>query len=263
MLGRKSKAAALAVAVCGLIAAAHPERARRRSAGIAGSHQRSRCSTGPASTSTPTSWAISTRSSATTSNIATADYLSSLTTGLTNGDIDVIMEEWDTTAQEAMRASDATGQDRASRQARPQGQGRVVVPDLHEGEVPGPAELGGAEGSEMRRRRSPRRKPRPRAAISAGPVTWERIRRRARQGARPAVRRSCMPAPTPRCSPNCSRPRSARRRSCCGSIRRTGRQRSTRANGCSSRNTRRNATSRRSITAASRTARSGSMAGPE
>src|SRR6476620_11780209 len=39
----------------------------------------------------------------------TADYLSSMTTGLTNGDIDVIMEEWDTTAQEAMRASDATG----------------------------------------------------------------------------------------------------------------------------------------------------------
>src|SRR5499427_11098006 len=38
-----------------------------------------------------------------------ADYLSSLTTGLTNGDITVIMEEWDTTAQEAMRASDATG----------------------------------------------------------------------------------------------------------------------------------------------------------
>src|SRR4030095_891783 len=35
---------------------------------------------------------------------APADYLSSLTTGLTNGDITVIMEEWDTTGQEAMRA---------------------------------------------------------------------------------------------------------------------------------------------------------------
>jgi glycine betaine/proline transport system substrate-binding protein len=39
----------------------------------------------------------------------TADYLSSLTTGLTTGDIDVGLEFWDTTAQEAMKASDATG----------------------------------------------------------------------------------------------------------------------------------------------------------
>src|ERR1700733_12547753 len=40
----------------------------------------------------------------------TADYLSSLTTGLTNGDLDVGLEFWDTTAGEAMKASDATGQ---------------------------------------------------------------------------------------------------------------------------------------------------------
>ena len=40
----------------------------------------------------------------------TADYLSSLTTGLTNGDITVGMEYWDTTAGEAMKASDATHQ---------------------------------------------------------------------------------------------------------------------------------------------------------
>jgi glycine betaine/proline transport system substrate-binding protein len=40
----------------------------------------------------------------------TADYLSSLTTGLTTGDIDIITEEWDTTAGDAMKASDATGQ---------------------------------------------------------------------------------------------------------------------------------------------------------
>lgn len=39
----------------------------------------------------------------------TADYLSSLTTSLTNGDVDVAMEFWDTTAGEAMAASDATG----------------------------------------------------------------------------------------------------------------------------------------------------------
>ena len=39
----------------------------------------------------------------------TADYLSSLTTGLTNGDLTVGVEYWDTTAGEAMKASDATG----------------------------------------------------------------------------------------------------------------------------------------------------------
>src|SRR5918995_1506794 len=40
----------------------------------------------------------------------TADYLSSLTTGLTTGDLTVGMEYWATTAGEAMVASDATGQ---------------------------------------------------------------------------------------------------------------------------------------------------------
>lgn len=40
----------------------------------------------------------------------TADYLSSLTTGLTNGDLTLAMEYWQTTAGEAMMASDATGQ---------------------------------------------------------------------------------------------------------------------------------------------------------
>ena len=40
----------------------------------------------------------------------TADYLSSLTTGLTNGDITVGVEYWDTTAGEAMVASMKTGQ---------------------------------------------------------------------------------------------------------------------------------------------------------
>ncbi|MBC8048931.1 MAG: ABC transporter substrate-binding protein [Chitinophagales bacterium] len=39
----------------------------------------------------------------------TAEYLSSLTTGLTNGDIAIGVEFWDTTAGEAMKASDATG----------------------------------------------------------------------------------------------------------------------------------------------------------
>ncbi len=40
----------------------------------------------------------------------TGDYLSSLTTSLTNGDLTLGLEYWDTTAGEAMKASDATGQ---------------------------------------------------------------------------------------------------------------------------------------------------------
>jgi glycine betaine/proline transport system substrate-binding protein len=40
----------------------------------------------------------------------TGDYLSSLTTSLTNGDITIGVEYWDTTAGEAMKASEATGQ---------------------------------------------------------------------------------------------------------------------------------------------------------
>ena len=39
----------------------------------------------------------------------TADYLSSLTTGLTDGDVDIGLEYWDTTAGDAMKASDETG----------------------------------------------------------------------------------------------------------------------------------------------------------
>ncbi len=42
----------------------------------------------------------------------TADYLSSLTTGLINGDLTLGMEFWDTTAQEAMTASEAAGGER-------------------------------------------------------------------------------------------------------------------------------------------------------
>ena len=40
----------------------------------------------------------------------TGDYLSSLTTSLTNGDVTVGIEYWDTTAGEPMKAPAATGQ---------------------------------------------------------------------------------------------------------------------------------------------------------
>ena len=199
----------------------------------------------------------------------TADYLSSLTTGLTNGDLTVGMEFWDTTAGEAMAASDATGQTEKLGPLGPQGQGRVVVSDLHEGEVPGPAQLGSAEGSEMRRGLldAGNRAERP---LSRRPGDLGRLRRRARRLARPALHRHPCRHRRARCSPSWTPPISARRRSCCGSIRRTGRRPSTRANGSNSRTTRRSATTDPawgsntdwpSMTAASRPAKSGNIPG--
>jgi ABC-type proline/glycine betaine transport systems, periplasmic components len=44
----------------------------------------------------------------------TADYLSSLTTGLTNGDVDIGLEYWDTTAGDAMKASEPPARRSAS-----------------------------------------------------------------------------------------------------------------------------------------------------
>ncbi len=91
--------------------------------------------------------------------------------------------------------------DRAARRARAQGQGRVVVSALHEGEMPGPAELGGAQGSEMRR-----------SVLDAGdgaegPLSRRagdlgRFRRRARRSARSAVHGGPCRHRRARCSPN-------------------------------------------------------------
>ena len=97
----------------------------------------------------------------------TADYLSSLTTGLTNGDLDVGLEFWDTTAGEAMKASDATGQTERLGKLGPKAKEEWWFPDLHEGEMPGPAGLACAAGSEMRRGLLDGRDRAARAAISA------------------------------------------------------------------------------------------------
>ncbi len=81
----------------------------------------------------------------------TADYLSSLTTGLTNGDLTLAMEFWD---YDGRRGDEGVRRDRPDREARSawsEGQGRVVVSGIHEGEMPRPAQLGSAEGPEMRR----------------------------------------------------------------------------------------------------------------
>jgi ABC-type proline/glycine betaine transport system substrate-binding protein len=97
-----------------------------------------------------------------------ADYLAQFA-GLESGDLHVAMEMWETTGRDAMDASTATGKTENLRPDRHEGQGRVVVPFLHEGEVPRPAQLGSAEGRRHAPRPSRRPRPRPRAAISAGP----------------------------------------------------------------------------------------------
>ena len=70
-----------------------------------------------------------------------ADYLAQFA-GLETGDLHVAMEMWATTGQEAMDEVDRHRQDREPRRDRHAGEGGVVVPGLHEGEVPGPARTG-------------------------------------------------------------------------------------------------------------------------
>jgi glycine betaine/proline transport system substrate-binding protein len=67
----------------------------------------------------------------------TADYLSSLTTGLTNGDLTLGMEFWATTAGEAMAASDATGQTENLGPLGPQAKEEWWFPEYMKEKCPG------------------------------------------------------------------------------------------------------------------------------
>jgi glycine betaine/proline transport system substrate-binding protein len=66
----------------------------------------------------------------------TGDYLSSLTTSLTNGDVTLGLEYWDTTAGEAMKASEATGQTERLGTLGPKAKEEWWYP-LYEGKCPG------------------------------------------------------------------------------------------------------------------------------
>ena len=74
-----------------------------------------------------------------------ADYLAQFA-GLETGDLHVAMEIWETTGREAMDAAHRHWQGVELGPHRHAGQGRMVVSRLHEGALPRPAELGGAEG---------------------------------------------------------------------------------------------------------------------
>ena len=62
-----------------------------------------------------------------------ADYISSLTTGLTTGDITIALEYWDTTAGEGDGGLRCDRPDGAPRHARAEGEGGVVVSAVYEG----------------------------------------------------------------------------------------------------------------------------------
>mgnify|MGYP003571222530 CR=1 FL=1 len=79
-----------------------------------------------------------------------ADYIAQFA-GLKSGDLHVAMEIWETTGRDAMDEATATGK------VENLGETGMVVPDLHEGKVPGIAELGSFERSVLRRSLCPRR----------------------------------------------------------------------------------------------------------
>lgn len=109
MLQHKTKAAVLAAAVCGLLASALPERAAAEAPESQEPIKVALFDWTSANLNATILGGILQRLGYNVEYV-TADYLSSITTGLTNGDLTVALEYWDTTAQEAMRAADATGQ---------------------------------------------------------------------------------------------------------------------------------------------------------
>ncbi len=73
-----------------------------------------------------------------------ADYLAQFA-GLEAGDLHVAMEMWETTGKDAMEASLATGKTVDLGETGMQAKEEWWYPALHEGEVPGPARLAGAQ----------------------------------------------------------------------------------------------------------------------
>ena len=159
----------------------------------------------------------------------TADYLSSLTTGLTTGDIDVITEEWDTTAGDAMKASDATGKTERLGMLGPKAKEEWWYPIYMKEKCPGLPDWHALLEANCAAAFSVADTA-PKGRYLAGPVTWADT---TRSGSRPSScpSRSSMPEPMRRCSPSCSPPMSARRPSCCGSIHPIGHRRNTKGNG--------------------------------
>ncbi len=108
MLRRKNKAAVLAAAVCGFLAAAHSERAAAGAPESPDAIKIALMDWTSVNVNANILGGILKRLGYNVEYVP-ADYLSVLTTGLTTGDVTVGLEFWDTTAGEAMKASDASG----------------------------------------------------------------------------------------------------------------------------------------------------------
>jgi len=102
----------------------------------------------------------------------TADYLSSLTTGLTNGDLDVGLEFWDTTAGEAMKASDATGQTERLGKLGPKAKEEWWFPEYMKEKCPGLPDWHALLDAKCAAAFSTAETA-PKGRYLGGPVTWE------------------------------------------------------------------------------------------
>ena len=102
----------------------------------------------------------------------TADYLSSLTTGLTNGDLDVGLEFWDTTAGEAMKASDATGQTERLGKLGPKAKEEWWFPEYMKEKCPGLPNWEALKDPKCAEAFSTAETA-PKGRYLGGPVTWE------------------------------------------------------------------------------------------
>ena len=167
-----------------------------------------------------------------------ADYIAQFA-GLEAGDLHVAMEMWETTGKDAMEASLATGKTVDLGET-----GMVAIeewwyPMYMKEKCPGLPDWN-ALNECAEAFATPETHPKGR--YLGGPVTWGGYDDETGGRTGTSTTRWCMRAPTRRSSPSSSRRCSAKRRSCSGSTRRTGRPSSTRESGSISRATRTSAT---------------------
>ncbi len=178
-----------------------------------------------------------------------ADYLAQFA-GLETGDLTLAMEMWETTGREAMDASTATGKTENIGPTGMKAKEEWWYPEYMKEKCPGLPNWEALKDPACAEAFSTAETA-PKGRYLGGPVTWGGF-----DDERVEVR-------------NWKAPISARRRSCCGSMRRTGLRPSTRASGSNSRNIPRSAIPTlhgaairmRSTTAASLSARSGRSPG--
>jgi len=102
----------------------------------------------------------------------TGDYLSSLTTSLTNGDVTLGVEYWDTTAGEAMKASEDTGQTERLGKLGPKAKEEWWYPSYMKEKCPGLPNWEALKDPKCAEAFSTAETA-PKGRYLGGPVTWE------------------------------------------------------------------------------------------